>query len=334
MIRSYIEKVKNWSNLNKIFNFVPVFVSVLCLIYVLDSFYSTFSHTVGNRDDLSNSLNFFVKVFQNIIFAFLFLNLFFKFRYKFIGFVAPIAYLEQSENIFANQVHPFLFQNNIYHFFSKNPYAISPEYPRILIFFFILLVSFVLLFTKWKNFKRIFLTLGATGVFFTALLFHSIIIYEIDSFKHRDSNTMKLISTYGKNLNDINKMCLINQYEYYFYDKKNEHLLFEDKEIPDSIKKLLPYFKSDFYKYKNFYWYGIAHNSNSKDRLIGQIPFSISKNENFSLIIKNSVSYKEFLVVNQYVFVLLALASHSVWFFGSIFLIYFHERRFKKRSAV
>lgn len=334
MIRNYIDKIKDRNNLNKIFNFISIAVSVLCVIYVLDSFYSVFSETIQYRDELSNSLVFFIKTFQNLIFGFLFLNLFFKFRYRLIGFIAPIAYFEQSENIFSNQVHPFLIQHNLYNFFSKNPYSISPEYPRILVFFFILLLSFVLLFTKWKNFKRLFLILGATGVFFTALLFHSIIIYEVNSFKDKDSNTMKLISTYGTNIKDVEKMCLVNQYKCYFYDAKNENLLFEDKEIPYPIKKILPYLKFDFYKSKNYFWYGISHDPNSESRLVGQIPFSISKNENFSVVIKNDGSYKNFLVINQYVFALLALSSHTVWFLGSIFLIYFHEKRFKKPQQI
>lgn len=328
MIKELTQTIQNKINIDKTLQVI----SILFVLYFLDEFYSVFSDTFNDRVEFSNSLNFFVKFFQNVIFGVLFLSLFLKFKYRDIGFVMPFAYMEQADNILANQVHPILVKSGFYNIFTDNPFLISPEYPRVALFFFILLASFLLLFTKWKNFKRIFLTLGAGGVFATSLIFHSIIIYEINFFKDHDSKTMQAISVLNKTYQEVEKSCLINNYDCYFYYQKDEDSLFYDNNIPEPIKKELPYLKPYLKDNTQFFWYGISHDSQSKNRLIGQTPFSISKNENFSLIIKNGGSYKDFFVINQYVFAWLTIASHTTWFLGSLFLIFFHERRFRKHS--
>jgi hypothetical protein len=328
MSKNLIQKIQQKFNLDTILKVI----SVLCIFYVLDDLRSGLMESIHDRVELSNFLNFFLKTLQNIIFGTLLVTIFTQFKYRYIGFVAPFAYMEQSHNWFY-QVHYFLLEKDFYSLFSKNPSLISPEYPRVITIFGIVIISFILLFTRWRNFKRIFVTFGAGGVFFTALLFHFIIIYEIESFKEQDSSIMQSIAFKSDDTKEINKSCIHNDYNCFYFPKSEKDSFYEDKDIPVSIKKLLPYFKDDLKNNKEFYWYGISHDPNAKNRIIGQTPFAIAQTEDFILIIRNANSYKNFLVVNQYAFVWLALASHTIWFFGSLFLIFFHEKRFKKRST-
>lgn len=329
MLINHIQKIKNIKHLDTILKGL----SFLCAFYVLDNLYSAITENLNNKVELSNILNFCVKVFQNIVFGLLLTNLFFKFKYRQIGYIMPVAYIEQSDNFLSNQLHYYLLNSGFYNFFSDNPGMISPEYPRVIIFLFILIVSFGLLFTKWKDFKRTFLVLGASGVFFTALVFHTIIIYEITAFKNNDSKIMENIAFTSQNSDDISKACIINQYDCFFFPASKQDNLFIETAIPESIKIQLPYLKPYFLEDKEFFWYGISHEPHAQNRIIGQTPFALAKNENFSVIIKNGVTYKDFLVVNQYVFVWLSIASHLTWFLGCLFLIHFHEKRFRKKTA-
>lgn len=328
MFNNHLTNFKDKKHLDTILKVL----SFLCAFYVLDNLYSAITENINDKVELSNILNFFVKVFQNIVFGLLLTNLFLKFKYRHIGFIMPLAYMEQSDNFLSSQLHYSLLNSGFYNFFSDNPGMISPEYPRVIIFLFILVLSFGILFTKWRDFKRTFLTLGAGGVFITALIFHTVIIYEINTFKEQDSKIMANIAFNSQNAEDISKACIINEYDCFFFSKKNENSLFKDSSIPESIKAQLPYLKPYFLEDKEFFWYGISHEQHAKNRIIGQTPFALAKQSNFSVIIKNASSYKNFLVVNQYVFVWLALASHFTWFVGCIFLIHFHEKRFRKKS--
>jgi hypothetical protein len=330
MFNNHLTKFKEKKHLDTVLKVL----SFLCAFYVLDNLYSAITENINDKVELSNILNFFVKVFQNIVFGLLLTNLFLKFKYRHIGFIMPLAYMEQSDNFLSSQLHYSLLNSGFYNFFSDNPGMISPEYPRVIIFLFILILSFGLLFTKWRDFKKTFLTLGAGGVFITALIFHTVIIREISAFKEHDSKIMENIAFTSQSSDDVSKACIINEYDCFFVTKKQEESLFDaSSSIPESIKIQLPYLKPYFLEDKEFFWYGISHEPKAMNRIIGQTPFALAKQSNFSVIIKNRSSYKNFLVVNQYVFVWLALASHFTWFFGSLFLIHFHEKRFRKKAS-
>jgi len=329
MFNKTLFKVQNKKFLD---NFIKVF-SFLCAFYVLDNLYSGITENLHDTVELSNVLNFFIKVFQNVVFGLLFVSLFLKFKYRHIGFILPFAYIEQSDNILSSQLHYILLNSGFYNSFSNNPGMISPEYPRIVFFLFVLLISFALLFTKWRDFKRTFIILAGGGIFLTSLIFHTVIIYEIDTFKAQDSKIMQNIALMSENFDDISKACNVNEYDCFVAPSSDEESLFNDDSVPNSIREQLPYLKPYFYQNKNFFWYGVSHEPHTSNRILGQIPFSLARTEKFALILENTSSYKKFLVVNQYVFVWLALASHTTWFFGSLFLIYFHEKRFRKKAS-
>ena len=310
-----------------------IFFSIVFLAFYYDNIVQTGMDAFKDRVEFSNFMNFSVKILQNVIFGFLLINIFCKFRYSYIGYLLPLAYWEQSYNFFANTIHGFLLNSGFYSLFSKTPQMISPEYPRVVLFFFILLASLILVFQKkWRTFQRIFLVLSSLGVFITAILFHSIIIYEIGSFKNQDAAVMNRIIKISENPQEIIKACNINHYSCFVYEKYEEEFLFDDEHIPAYVRKELPYFNEYFHSQQNIFWYGIAHDPTAKNRLVGQTPFSLSRTPKFSTIILNDGTYKEFFIVNQYVFAWLAMASHTVWFFGALLLIFFHGRKFSQKT--
>jgi len=310
-----------------------ILFSTLCALIILEELLGAFLAQINDRVALSNFLNFFVKVFQNVIFGTLFLNLFLKFRLYYIGFILPFASREQENGFFANNVHNFLQNINFYSIFSQNPGNISPEYPRVIFFLSILTFSFILIFfRKWRSMPRIFISFGAAGVFITSILFHTVIITEIEEFKRQDSQLMESLVDNSNSVQEMTKACQLTRYACLVYPPEMANTIFSDNQIPEAIQKILPYLKPYFDKEKELFWYGISHDQKAMNRLLGQVPFALAKTENFSVIIKNNNTYTNFFIVNQNVFAWLALASHTVWFFGSLFLIYFHKRRIMKRQ--
>ncbi len=310
-----------------------ILFSTICALIILEELLGALFAQLHDRVALSNFLNFFVKVFQNVIFGTLFLNLFLKFRFYYIGFILPFASMEQENGFFANNVHNFLQNINFYSLFSHNPGNISPEYPRVILFFIILILSFILIFFKnWKNMPRIFISFGAAGVFTTSILFHTVIITEIEEFKRQDSQLMESLVVGSKSVQEMTKACQLTRYACLVYPPQMADTIFLDNQIPEAIQQILPYLKPYFDKEKELFWYGISHDQKAMNRLLGQVPFALAKTENFSVIIKNNDTYKNFFIVNQNVFAWLSIASHTVWFFGSLFLIHFHKRRIMKRQ--
>ncbi len=319
------KNIKEYINLNN----AQIILSGLCLFFVLDKLTNFGIETYVNYVEFSNALNFGIKVFQNIIFCFLFLNLFFKFNFSLIGFVAPISYFEQNNNWFYG-LHNFLINNNFYNLFTNQSYNVSPEYPRIIVFLIILILYFILLFNKnFRNFKRIFVFLGAAGTFVTAIIFHTVIIEEIKSYKSSQEDMLSSARPLLQSGSDFNLICKSNNLTCVYYELNDEELFFQDKNMPNYMNSYLEYFKNNIVSQKEFFVYLTAIDPVAKNRIMGQKPFAMVKNDKFVALIIDEFNYKMFLAKNQYLFALLSLSSHFVWFFGSLFLIFFHSRRKK-----
>lgn len=319
--------MKNLVN-NIYFKNALILISLIGAFHVAKEIYGFGLYTYNQTEiEFSNFLNFSLKIFQNIIFFYLLLNIFFKFNFRYIGLLAPIAYYEQHYNWFYG-LHYFLLKNNIYNYFSNEPYNISPEYPRIWFFAFILFVLFFsLLFKKTRTFNRIFLFFAGGACLGTGILFHTVIISEINFYKQTVEETHRKFNEIVKTTDNIMVFCKTNQYSCLSYNNYEYEDFLTDKRIPNYIKPYLPKIKTLIEKSEDFTFFATATDFSAPNRIMGQKPFVIMKNKEFITLSIDNYRYKLLLARNQTIFATLGLASHTTWFFGSIFLIWFHQRR-------
>lgn len=295
---------------------------------LLDIFY------FENLAQYSSYLSSLTKIIQNLIFFLLITNLFKKFSFKDFFYILPISFLEQDFNIFSNKIHFFLLESNIYSFFTNKPQEVSPEYPRVIFFLIVLFISFILLFIKkHRSFFRIIIFTSSLAIIGTAILFHTIIIAQINYFSKQQKEYMIQISqTQSAEL--AQSLCQTLQYECYITPSlKETERLFNLNKIPDFIKEtqfkyIIPY----YIKHDSYFYYAIASNPHETNRLLGRIPFSVIKNNNFGAIILDRIAFNNYLIFNQMIFAILALTSHLVWFLGGFYLIYYHQKKWSLKA--
>ncbi len=305
-----------------------ILLSVIGALHIGKELYNFGFYTYHQTEiEFSNFLNFSLKIFQNIIFFYLLLNIFHKFPLRYIGILAPISYYEQHYNWFY-AIHYFLLNNNLYDYFSNEPYNISPEYPRIWFFIFIifgLLVS--LFFKRTRTFNRIFLFFAGASCLSTGILFHTVIISEINFYKKTFEETHIKFNGIVKTTDNIMVFCRTNQYSCLSYNNAEYNDFINDNRIPNYIKPYLPKIKNLLGTSEDFTFFATATDFSAPNRIMGQKPFVIMKNKEFITLSVDNYRYKLLLARNQTIFATLGFASHTIWFFGSLFLIWFHQRR-------
>lgn len=312
-----------------------IFFVCFCIatIYSIIDF-SNYFGALKNENDYSNFLNFSVKVIQNNIFFILILCLLFRFNYLMLIISFPLSFYEQQNNFFANTIH-FFAKENIYFLISNDINNISPEYPRIFVFLaIIILYLFLFLLKKWRNHERVMLFLSGVAILSTAVLFHTAILFEIKFYKSHFNLTIYEASSNISNISEFNNFCKINKYQCYIFDKNQQDNVFIDQSIPKFINLQLSYLEQNYKKTDFFYYYGVGYDLTAKDRITGQIPFVLLKNKLFSVVLIDSLYYKNLLILNQFIFAILALASHLTWFFGILILISFHRYKKNKRISI
>ncbi len=95
---------------------------------------------------------------------------------------------------------------------------------------------------------------------------------------------------------------------------------YDDMYLASKIKNLLG-------TSEDFTFFATATDFSAPNRIMGQKPFVIMKNKEFITLSVDNYRYKLLLARNQTIFATLGFASHTIWFFGSLFLIWFHQRR-------
>ena len=313
---------------HKYTKYALILLSLIGAYHTIQELYGFGSYTYYQSEiEFSNFLNFSLKIFQNIIFLFLLINIFTKMNPLYIGVLMPLCYYEQHFNWFYN-VHYFLLNNQFYKYVSNEPYNISPEYPRIWFFLMILAILFITLFFKHsRTFNRIFLFLAGTSCLFTGVLFHTLIIYEINFYKKTVEEVHQKFNTLAATSNDLMVFCKTNQYSCLSYDISEYQDFLTDKRIPNYIKPYLTQINILIDKSEDFTFFATATDFNAPNRIMGQKPFVIMKNNKFITLSIDNYRYKHLLARNQTIFATLGFASHITWFFGSLFLIWFHQRK-------
>ncbi len=326
-----VDKTKH--NMNTFLNhkhlkYALILLSLIGAYHTVQELYGFAIHTYYKTEiEFSNFLNFSLKIFQNIIFLFLLINIFVKMSPLYIGIIMPISYYEQHYNWFYN-LHYFFLNSNFYNFFSAEPYNISPEYPRIWFFVLILIVLLsVTLFKKLRTFDRIFLLLAGVSCLSTSILFHTMIISEINFYKNTVEELHIKANKLANTPNDLMMFCKTNQYSCLSYEIKETEDFLNDKRIPNYITPYMPKIKELVASNEEFHFFATATDFNAPNRIIGQKPFVIMKNSNFITLSIDNYRYKLLLARNQTIFATLGFASHITWFFGALFLIWFHKRK-------
>ncbi len=318
----------------KYLKYALILLSLIGAYHTIQELYGFGIHTYHQTEaEFSNFLNFSLKIFQNIIFLFLLINVFTKIKPLYIGIIMPISYYEQHYNWFYN-LHYFFLTSNFYNFFSAEPHNISPEYPRIWFFVLILVVLFLAtLFKKFRTFDRIFLLLAGASCLSTSILFHTMIISEINFYKNTIEELHIKANKLANTPNDLMMFCKTNQYSCLSYETKETEDFINDQRIPNYITPYMTKIKELVATKEEFHFFATATDFNAPNRIMGQKPFVIMKNSKFITLSIDNYRYKLLLARNQTIFATLGFASHITWFFGALFLIWFHKRR-KSRNRI
>ena len=292
---------------NLIKNFIKIQFYILLFIvckYSLDIIISIYN--IIKENNLNNFLNEYVRVLQNEIFFGSFIYLFNKSMKSFL-WIIPIAFTEVKISFLSTYIAPLLLnsQSNI-----------SPEYIRIILFIFILIVYGSHFFTKKTTIIKIFLTLSMLGVLVTAVLFHIITTKQLDFYTNsQESEWKKSIET-----NKLDDICIIQEIEC--------KEIINDKIPYDFIEKIYNNIRPYMDKQSVYFYYFIgSDNSFSQSRIFSRKPVALIKLNNHKYFMLDKIHYTKYLKFNEIMFGILALSSHLVWIFGSFYLIYFHKKR-------
>lgn len=326
--------------------------SIISLFFLSDVIFLLINNGKVSLDISSekwhNFLSHQIRFMQNLIFFYSFICLFSKkIKIKDIVYVIPFAYLEVSYSFFGQFVHPFLLNIGFYNLFSDNIYNVSPEYSRV-IFFILILFAYLISFIKSKYFKSIFLFLSMGAIFFTSLLFHTITIKQLNYFTSQQEESIKRLAFETKE-NNFNDKCILLNLSCFIYINNNKNPFDALQEDSNNINNLenntiknlttlnsiVNNYRSnieDYFLNSQYYFYYTISNDNSvEDRITSRTPVAFVKNENLIAFIIDSNNYKKYLYFNQLIFEVLSFFSHFTWLVGALYLIYFHDKRLKKK---
>lgn len=265
------------------------------------------------NNNINALVNNYVRVLQNFIFFGALLSLFIT-RLTAFSFAIPLAFLEIKYTFFNNYIAPlFLSQNS----------GMSPEYARIFFFLLIVFIFFCRSVYKKRKLTDIFLLLSMLGVLGTFSIFHIMTTKQLDYFTEKQKEIWELVYI-NKN---IEYVCAIQK------------LVCEEIKDSKNIKNefVKPYF-SDFKpymdSYSEYFYYFVALDNKIQSRILSRKPLAFVRYNNKYYYMLDDKSYTEYLEFNERIFGYLALSSHIVWIFGSLYLIHFHTKRRKRNLAL
>lgn len=298
--------MKNWEKYShKILFWIAIGIDIKYGFHLLSDLFHIIEHR--NIDEI---LNQYVLVLENFIFFGSFLALISRKFYAF-SFAIPLAFLEYRYSFFSNYIGPILLQNQ---------QGVSLQFVR-LIFFIIILCIYCILAIWRRKIADIFLTLSMLGVLGTASLFHFITIEQLNYFTKNQAQTWNEVM---KNHN-MTKWC----------DLQNitcGQIINGKINGEKYLESIYQHFNPNMNKYQNYFQYLISIDPNIQDRLLSRKPLALVKYNNKEYYMLDKNNYTKYIEFNQKLFNYLAISSHIVWIFGALFLIYFHEKKIKKRN--
>lgn len=340
-----IKITDNYTIKKKAYYFIFSIFLIINLTFLMDVFLlfrenGAFTFNISN-EKLHDFLSHYIRFIQNTIFFYSFIYLIYrKLKIKDILYITPFAYFEVNYSIFSQYIHSFILHSGFYNLLTDNAYNISPEYPR-LIFFIFILVLYIFLLIKRRFFKPIFLFLSMFAIFMTSFLFHTITLNQLDYFTEKQKILVK------KLINDQEKYLAINKCEFleltcFVYENSSTDNAFNNieedkgKDIDETSYKLImnfkPHIETYFTQSELYFYYTIANDNSINDRILSRKPIAFIKNNNLSIFVVDLNNYTQYLYFNQLIFEILSFFSHIVWSLGILYLIYFHEKRIKNRK--
>lgn len=315
---------------DKILPFLSILGGIFSVLYIGNNILDfNFNDTVAS----SSLLHFYIKIFQNVVFSFLFFTMCFKYRLYYIGLLLPLAIVEQQYNLFY-YINTYFLDSGFYNLISKHPLAISPEYPRVAFFFILLVFSLILLFfKKIRTSPRIFIFIGSLAIFTTSILFHTVILAEINFYKTRLNESIFANTENFSDKKYVDNYCTSNNLKCFVFNSSDDFNL-NNEDVPDYLKKYNSFLSSHVKDKQYFKFSTTVYLENVPNRILGQIPLVVVKNPENVVLVVDQINFQKNLVLNQYVFGVLALFSHVVWFFGPVFLIYFHKKKLRARKEI
>lgn len=154
------------------------------------------------------------------------------------------------------------------------------------------------------------------GVLGTASLFHVITIQQLNYFTKHQAQTWSEVMVN----HNMKQWCEIQQ----ITCGKITNRKIDGNQYLQEIYK---HFKPNINRYQSYFQYLISTNPKIQDRLLSRKHLAFVKYEHQEYYILDQVQYTKYIEFNQKVFNYLAIASHVVWIFRPLFLIYFHEKK-------
>lgn len=261
-------------------------------------------------------------------------SIFFKFIKKiWIVIILGISFIFPVYEWLDNYVHPFLFNLHIYDWILvPGQKILNPQYTKITFYIsLIFILIFLVMRKKTRSLDRIFILLMSISVLLTTFLFHMAI----------PSGFFKIIrqETYHQALKDFNQIdyetncknhqCVIlnekSELEQNLTDENNNYLNYSwfykkgietlEKTNESSISSLLNNFQGQRFDYD----IGIVKKLKIKEKIV------------YLFFIDNK-SIRIYSRTSEIWFSFLTACAHSIWIFGSIFLIFFHKYKIKNRA--
>ena len=159
------------------------------------------------------------------------------------------------------------------------------------------------------------------GVLGTAILFHVITTKQLDYFTNQQEQKWKQVILYK----NIDFFCLS---EHLTCEKINDKNLIKIDFIKPYYKTIEPFIN----KNNEYFYYLIVSDSHSQSRILSRKPIAFVKYNGEEYFILDNNAYTNYLKFNEKMFGYLAISSHIIWIFGTLYLIQFHTKRRKTPS--
>lgn len=285
------------------------FISLIIYIKFGLRLFSDLFHIIEHKN-INEIINQYVLVLENFIFFGTLLTIWLK-KWNAFSIAIVLGFLEYRHSFFSSYIGPILLPSQ---------QGVSLQFVR-LAFFAIVLMVFVVRSIWKRTINDIFLTLSMIGVLGTASLFHVITIQQLNYFTKNQAETWSEVM---KNHN-MHQWCEIQKITC-------QKIMNGKIEQNPYLQLIYNHFQPNINKYQSYFQYLISINPKIQDRLLSRKPLAFVKYNHQEYYMLDNQQYTKYIQFNQKLFNYLAITSHIVWIFGPLFLIWFHERKIKKRK--
>lgn len=242
---------------------------------------------------------------------------------------ATILGVNLDTTFFSQKLHPFLIEHHLYPSFVGygNTSNQSPEFARICVAILLALGFLVLLTLKHRRtFSRIFAFLIYTSILLTSFLFHYVTILGV---KHQTQDRQQVYqmvlrqNNYMQLCQELNLICWKQQFN--TLEPTNVNLKLLSPQMQSVSQEML---RMDIMsgQFEFIPQNKVLGDDRNKSFLIGL--YNQGREKRFLI---DSDTYAQDLMFYQKIYSILALVAHGVWIIGGLFLVWWHEKRKRKK---